>query len=509
MAVTFSRTVSFADRLAALASPVVTGSVLVLVVNDHVLKQQFPGWVTGKLSDVAGVALVALLIGLILGRPRFSVMATALGFVALKTVPGVAELAAPVLGGVTSRDPTDVIAIAILPFALNWLTYRTEYRSISAHRVLASSCLLLSMFAIAATDCDGVTRQSLVTDGSSIWVGETRAYDPATSISTTDAGGMTWLRSIDGGLTFVASSPPVQTATTEQTEVCLSTGTCVRVIADEWVEERRPGGIWKPAYGFGRAERTSLGLDLKDRCGRTTKFSAVVVTKTSVGESVVVQMGEQGLLYRSPAGRWEQRAVGAAKPSVAGTTAPVHSPQVPRWQRQLGRLSFFPATFGAVLTTLLWRRSSRLARAVLFISTLVGGVSFVLVMIADELVQDGFQPENERPFALPVAAWTLFVISIGYAIYERDVRKRSRSDIEVELSKRADGSEREVLRWSHGDESTGDARRAHVCLYRHQSLYRVHRSTRRCRCRRRLGRLSNGRTTNRQPPRCARRQMAR
>ncbi len=34
---------------------------MLLVVNDHVLKARWPGWVTGKLSDIAGLAMVPML----------------------------------------------------------------------------------------------------------------------------------------------------------------------------------------------------------------------------------------------------------------------------------------------------------------------------------------------------------------------------------------------------------------------------------------------------------------
>ena len=41
----------------ALASPVAVVSLVLLVLNDHVLKQAWPGVVTGKLSDVAGLVV--------------------------------------------------------------------------------------------------------------------------------------------------------------------------------------------------------------------------------------------------------------------------------------------------------------------------------------------------------------------------------------------------------------------------------------------------------------------
>jgi len=46
----------------ALLHPLVFGAVLVLLLNDHVLKARWPSWWTGKLSDVAGLAMFPLLL---------------------------------------------------------------------------------------------------------------------------------------------------------------------------------------------------------------------------------------------------------------------------------------------------------------------------------------------------------------------------------------------------------------------------------------------------------------
>ena len=48
--------------LRALASPVAVVSLVLLVLNDHLLKQAWPGAVTGKLSDVAGLVVAPLLL---------------------------------------------------------------------------------------------------------------------------------------------------------------------------------------------------------------------------------------------------------------------------------------------------------------------------------------------------------------------------------------------------------------------------------------------------------------
>ena len=90
-------------RWRVLVSPVFTGAVAVLAVNDHVLKHQWLGFVTGKLSDIAGLAVIAILLT-ILVRPAPAIALTAAGFIALKAVPGVNVFAALVLGGVTLAD---------------------------------------------------------------------------------------------------------------------------------------------------------------------------------------------------------------------------------------------------------------------------------------------------------------------------------------------------------------------------------------------------------------------
>ena len=44
--------------LNALLHPLPLGMLALLLANDHILKVHYPGWVSGKLSDVAGLALL-------------------------------------------------------------------------------------------------------------------------------------------------------------------------------------------------------------------------------------------------------------------------------------------------------------------------------------------------------------------------------------------------------------------------------------------------------------------
>lgn len=132
-----------------LLHPVPLLALVTLVVNDHVLKQHYPGWITGKLSDIAGMVFFPLFLMAIanaaggkhepISMPRDRVLmacafATALVFCAVKTfAPATAlyemglgflqwplraviamlrgDAPGPVTSVVLVRDVTDLIAV--------------------------------------------------------------------------------------------------------------------------------------------------------------------------------------------------------------------------------------------------------------------------------------------------------------------------------------------------------------------------------------------------------------
>ena len=143
---------------ALLLHPVVFASIACFLVNDHVLKAAHPGWVTGKLSDVAGLiffpVLIAAIAELVSPTARrhagailiLAVALTGLTYVAMLLVPGggdgyrwfigilqwpfrtVAAIAAgapvPTIAPVRfAADPTDLITLPALLVPL-WLAIR-------------------------------------------------------------------------------------------------------------------------------------------------------------------------------------------------------------------------------------------------------------------------------------------------------------------------------------------------------------------------------------------------
>lgn len=112
-----------AGRVYLLLSPGFLLSLLILVVNDHVLKQLFHNWLTGKLSDVAGLFAFALFWLAVLPRTwgRNILVSVGIFFVIWKT-----ELSEPLLlllNGFSTLsfdrvvDYFDLWALAVLPVA--------------------------------------------------------------------------------------------------------------------------------------------------------------------------------------------------------------------------------------------------------------------------------------------------------------------------------------------------------------------------------------------------------
>ncbi len=114
------------SRFAALRHPLFLCALLVLVVNDHLLKgaRILPGLVTGKLSDFAGLLVAPVLVAALISartplRRGLALGAIALPFAAIKLSSAAAGalVAAAGLAGLKFRiwqDPTDLAALVML-----------------------------------------------------------------------------------------------------------------------------------------------------------------------------------------------------------------------------------------------------------------------------------------------------------------------------------------------------------------------------------------------------------
>jgi tetratricopeptide (TPR) repeat protein len=137
-----------------LLTPIYLGAVATLVLNDHVLKQAFPGLITGKLSDFAGLFAFAVFLSVAIRRhiPAIHV-AIAGAFVAWKS-----PLADPLIEAWNATlslriarvvDYGDLLALSVLPLSLAYLHRQRWAIAPSAARTVVVA--MTSLVAFTAT----------------------------------------------------------------------------------------------------------------------------------------------------------------------------------------------------------------------------------------------------------------------------------------------------------------------------------------------------------------------
>ncbi len=263
-----------------LLSPALASCVALLVLNDHVFKARWPGVVTGKLSDLAGVAMVAIALAALSGRPRGAIVATAAAFTLLKTVGSVAVVASPVLGGVTRTDATDLVALVVLVPVWRWLVGRPpgDARLVSSWVVPLKVVSLCGVaLATSATSCatDEVYRVDTV-DG----VVVARADDG--TFASRD-GGRTWQPADDVSFD-VADGELGRSA-------CLADGSCFGLTADSVV--RTADGGTTTEFRVSADERERLSDADSTKCGLNL-FGSITSVELEDGGHVVVSTGGGG-----------------------------------------------------------------------------------------------------------------------------------------------------------------------------------------------------------------------
>jgi hypothetical protein len=135
-----------------LLSPGFLFGLLLLLLNDFVLKPQFHNSLTGKLSDFAGLFIFPMFFAAFI--PHFKIhiyILTAVLFVFWKSPLSQAVIEAwnslAILRIGRTVDYTDLFALVILPISL----FYKNFRSISRNKFALSSVLVMIVFAFSAT----------------------------------------------------------------------------------------------------------------------------------------------------------------------------------------------------------------------------------------------------------------------------------------------------------------------------------------------------------------------
>lgn len=306
--------------LRALAHPGSVLALVLLVLNDHVLKQAWPGWVTGKLSDVAGLVVAPLLLSAVLTAVRVTrplhvaVVATGAGFAFCKTTTFGATVTSDVwsLFGTPTMIRADVTDLLALPgLYAAWrihracvTTTRTGWRRTVAVAV-GTALLPVGVLATSATSCseyDGVTGVAVL-EGDFGGPPEKRE----TRLGVNDGGGRL---TIDADGRFTQSSFEIagDAGHRSRAETCAGRQ-CWRLVGRDAVETSTDGGrTWRQEAALTDADREEIAevVGDDDECGDAPEVGAVdiAVMEGDGYVQVVVALLRGGIWVRHVDGSW-------------------------------------------------------------------------------------------------------------------------------------------------------------------------------------------------------------
>ncbi|MBM0257338.1 hypothetical protein [Micromonospora sp. 4G55] len=319
--------------LAWLAHPVTLLGLAALVVNDHVLKAAFPGPVTGKVSDVAGLLLAPPLVAVLLAlaAPRLPVRATVVvglvtvgaGFTIVKISGYAAQLASgawSALAGpsVVRADVTDLLALPALTLAW-WSWTRARRRPVGRHAARLVRLVVLlpaAVLAVAATSApDGTPEREaarvVVTDRGVVHAGEDRGIEDRV---------LRWWRSPDGvtGWTVAAvEEEQTRRITAAPGEPARSAcvpavpNRCYRLVAGRLAVQASDdaGRTWRTDWEVSDRDRDLLDRWERRRNVPRPRFEGrdlAVWDAPTGGHRVLVANAGDGFLLRHTDGRWER-----------------------------------------------------------------------------------------------------------------------------------------------------------------------------------------------------------
>ncbi|MEU4324189.1 hypothetical protein [Nonomuraea dietziae] len=288
-------------RYAWLCHPVTLVSVIVLLVNDHLLKQAWPGFVTGKLSDVAGLLVAPPLLALLLRRraDAAAVLLTGALFAAVKTTETGAEAASQAWTLVAGHsrvlaDPTDLLALPAL--ALAWWVRRHAHEVPTRTRTLIA--LPLAVLAVTAT---GMRPVPIAQD--------VRAEAGAIVVDVDGSGD---LASTDGGRTWSPWSAGLRGR--GQTGACVhgQAERCYRILKGRLgVDQSDDGGAtWRASWQLSEGRLQLLKRASNSWEGPVESMAVAVQDRPGGGHVVVVANGRDGVAVRDTAGTWRRLGFG-------------------------------------------------------------------------------------------------------------------------------------------------------------------------------------------------------
>ncbi len=331
--------------LRALRHPLTLISIGLLLLNDHVLKAATPSVVTGKVSDFAGLFffpfLLAAIFGLLFDRLRLpprDAAALAFGttlvwFMLIKTwLPANALTARLITQFVGlpvhfALDPTDLVALIVLLPA--WRLWRQSEFPHTLHSPgrLAYLALGVASLATLATSCPTpMSLSRLVVYEQSIYVGDSYANYGFDAFVGVSQDGIDWQSTASSKIpenVLLQLKQPVSLPVIQcEAESRLR---CYRITGAELVESSADGGdTWQIDWQIPWGRKEFMLRYPSFPCGKgdlNTTPNDLALLHGQNGDTVVVAMGNEGILTRTPDGSWQRIGIGNAQPTPYSETS--------------------------------------------------------------------------------------------------------------------------------------------------------------------------------------------
>ncbi|WP_460303193.1 hypothetical protein [Actinocorallia aurea] len=324
------------------------GAVIVLAVNDHQLKPAFPGLLTGKLSDVAGLVFAPALLALAFavfgwaGRraAAWSVAVTGVGFALVKATPVGADAASALWTAAAGpsavlADPTDLFALPAL--GLSWAVHlRSRDSGVGARWVRLVRILVAVPLAVVATAATSQVEPRTVAD---VRVADGRIHVEGLARETYSGdGGRTWWQREEpepspptqSPSPSARPSPSLTPAPGGATSACLPSrpSHCYRIVPGRLaVEETQDGRVWRTAWEVPEGRTEFLRRQAEDRgLDPLVASSAIAVQEIEGGHVVAVANRGDGLAFKDLGGVWHRlgfaSSTSAEGPAQVVWTAP-------------------------------------------------------------------------------------------------------------------------------------------------------------------------------------------
>jgi hypothetical protein len=296
---------NFQNSLRCMQHPATWMSIALLLINDHVLKNINPSWVTGKLSDFAGIFFFPFIVaaGLSVFLAKFNLSTRRMGqvsfgfvaawFILLKTSQPINHLtmhiASSTVGFPTkfSLDATDLISLIMLfPAWIMWEQVNSKRPARIAYAVL----LLGSLAAIATSPpyfgITKVTNLEYYKDGI-VYAADREVTDNENYYPVA--------KSLDGGLTW-QEAPEINNIEERGLPIkhCshLHPEICYQLTKSGKLQELSSNGMWIDI------ERLEI------------KVYDLILFEWEEKEYVIIAVGEYGIWRRElPAGDWNEISV--------------------------------------------------------------------------------------------------------------------------------------------------------------------------------------------------------